>query len=114
MLCPPTVWLRCRCVRGRQLYPRAGGSIFEGAEVVTELRLQVAAAAAESYMYLDVIMVCGEPAYAERQRDMIANPSGMVKVLSESTEGWDRGGKFAGVGAIVARCDPDAVVYAGG
>ena len=60
---------------------------------VTELRLQVAAS--ETYMYPDVMVICGAPAYADGHRDMITNPSVVVEVLSESTERWDRGGKFA-------------------
>ena len=34
-------------------------------------------------MYPDVMVVCGEPAYAEGHRDMITNPSVMVEVLPE-------------------------------
>jgi Uma2 family endonuclease len=60
---------------------------------VTELRLQVAAG--EAYFYPDVMVVCGAPVFAEGYRDMITNPSVVVEVLSESTEAWDRGGKFA-------------------
>ena len=60
---------------------------------VTEVRLQVAAG--ETYVYPDLMVVCGEPSYAEGHRDTITNPSVVVEVLSESTERWDRGGKFA-------------------
>ena len=60
---------------------------------VTELRLQVAAQ--ETYVYPDVMVVCGAPEFVEGLRDMIANPSVVVEVLPESTEAWDRGGKFA-------------------
>ena len=60
---------------------------------VTEVRLQVAAG--ETYVYPDLMVVCGEPSYAEGHRDLITNPSVVVEVLPEATERWDRGGKFA-------------------
>ena len=50
---------------------------------VAELRLQVAA---DTYVY----------------RDMITNPSVVVEVLSELTEAWDRGGKFAQYRRVVS------------
>jgi Uma2 family endonuclease len=48
-----------------------------------------------TYVYPDVMVVCGEPVYGEGHRDILTNPSVVVEVLSESTEKWDRGGKFA-------------------
>ena len=51
-------------------------------------------AAAETYVYPDVMVVCGGFAYAEGHGDMITNPVVVVVVLSKSTEAWDRGGKF--------------------
>jgi Uma2 family endonuclease len=60
---------------------------------VADMRLQVAAG--ETYVYPDVMVLCGEPVYGEGHRDIITNPSVVVEVLSESTERWDRGGKFA-------------------
>ena len=74
---------------GREL----ADALEDGPCVVTvaELRLQVAA---DTYFYPDVMVVCGGFAVAEGHRDMITNPSVVVEVLSESTEAWDRGGKF--------------------
>ena len=60
---------------------------------ISDVRLQVAADAA--YVYPDVMVVCGGPAFADGHRDMITNPSLVAEVLSPSTEAWDRGGKFA-------------------
>ena len=60
---------------------------------VADMRLQIAAG--ESYVYPDVMVLCGEPVFAEGHQDIITNPSVVVEVLSESTEKWDRGGKFA-------------------
>ena len=59
---------------------------------VTDLRLQVTEAGA--YLYPDLMVICDKPAYADGHRDMITNPSVVVEILSESTERWDRGGKF--------------------
>ena len=58
----------------------------------SELRLQVTEVGA--YLYPDLMVICDKPAYADGHRDMITNPSVVVEVLSESTERWDRGGKF--------------------
>ena len=51
--------------------------------------------AADTYVYPDVMVVCGGFAVVEGHRDMIVNPPVVVEVLSESTERWDRSGKFA-------------------
>lgn len=60
---------------------------------VATLRLQIAAGRA--YLYPDAMVICGSLHYAEGQRDMITNPTVIVEVLSDSTERWDRAGKFA-------------------
>ena len=60
---------------------------------VADVRLQVAADA--TYVYPDVMVVCGGPVFADGHRDTITNPAVVVEVLSASTEAWDRGGKFA-------------------
>jgi Uma2 family endonuclease len=67
---------------------------------VADLRLQVAADA--TYVYPDVMVVCGSPAFADGHRDMITNPAVVVEVLSASTEGWDRGSKFAQYRAVTS------------
>jgi Uma2 family endonuclease len=47
------------------------------------------------YTYPDVTVVCGEPQFEDTQQDTLLNPTLIVEVLSESTEAYDRGGKFA-------------------
>jgi len=47
------------------------------------------------YTYPDVTVVCGEPQFEDAQQDTLLNPTLIVEVLSESTEAYDRGGKFA-------------------
>jgi Uma2 family endonuclease len=47
------------------------------------------------YTYPDVMVVCGDPKFADNQRDTVLNPTLIVEVLSKSTEAHDRGFKFA-------------------
>jgi Uma2 family endonuclease len=47
------------------------------------------------YTYPDVTVVCGEAQFEDGQQDTLLNPTLIVEVLSESTEAYDRGGKFA-------------------
>jgi Uma2 family endonuclease len=47
------------------------------------------------YTYPDVMVVCGDPKFADDQRDTVLNPILIVEVLSKSTEAHDRGFKFA-------------------
>ena len=44
--------------------------------------------------YPDVSVVCGEVETHPDDPNAILNPTLLVEVLSDSTEGWDRGGKF--------------------
>ena len=50
---------------------------------------------ADSYMYPDLVVVCGEPKFEDRHFDTLLNPTVLIEVLSRSTEGHDRGHKFA-------------------
>ena len=47
------------------------------------------------YTYPDVVVVCGEPRFEDAQVDTLLNPTVIIEVLSDSTEAYDRGGKFA-------------------
>ena len=47
------------------------------------------------YAYPDVTVVCGEARFEDTQQDILLNPTLIVEVLSDSTEAYDRGGKFA-------------------
>jgi Uma2 family endonuclease len=46
------------------------------------------------YTYPDVVVVCGEERFDDAQKDTLLNPTVIVEVLSDSTEGYDRGKKF--------------------
>lgn len=58
----------------------------------SDLRVRVSATGL--YTYPDVVVVCGEPQWADDQRDTLLNPTLIVEVLSDSTKDYDRGGKF--------------------
>jgi Uma2 family endonuclease len=47
------------------------------------------------YTYPDVTVVCGAAQFEDTQQDTLLNPTLIVAVLSDSTEAYDRGGKFA-------------------
>lgn len=46
------------------------------------------------YSYPDIVVICDEPKYLDKHRDVVLNPKVIVEVLSESTEAFDRGAKF--------------------
>lgn len=69
-------------------------ALEDGPSVVTVSELRPELVRDQVYVYPDVMVICGGFALAEGHRDMITNPSVVVEVLSESTEAWDRGGKF--------------------
>ena len=62
--------------------------------------LRVAIDRADHYVYPDAVVVCGEAAYLDDKFDTLLNPTMVVEVLSESTERYDRGLKFAGYRAL--------------
>lgn len=47
------------------------------------------------YTYPDIVAVCGEARFEDAHTDTLLNPTVIVEVLSESTEAYDRGEKFA-------------------
>ena len=59
----------------------------------TDLRMKVQASGL--YTYPDVIVVCGALQFDDGHQDTLLNPTLIVEVLSESTQDYDRGGKFA-------------------
>jgi Uma2 family endonuclease len=46
------------------------------------------------YTYPDVVVVCGEPDFADSEFDTLLNPVILIEVLSPSTADYDRGKKF--------------------
>ena len=47
-----------------------------------------------SFFYPGVSVLCGEPQFADREKDVVLNPIAVLEVLSNSTEAFDRGKKF--------------------
>ncbi|MGH8574007.1 MAG: Uma2 family endonuclease [Gammaproteobacteria bacterium] len=60
---------------------------------VSDLRVKVAATGL--YTYPDVVALCGEALFEDSTLDTLLNPQVLIEVLSESTEAYDRGDKFA-------------------
>ncbi len=58
----------------------------------TDLRVRVSSTGL--YTYPDVVVVCGQPQFADDQKDTLLNPTLIIEVLSDSTKDYDRGGKF--------------------
>ncbi len=44
--------------------------------------------------YPDLTVICGPLEFAQGTEDTVTNPTVLLEILSESTEAWDRGGKF--------------------
>ena len=57
--------------------------------------MRVKVEASRDYAYPDVVAVCEEPRFEGGALDTLLNPAVIVEVLSPSTQGHDRGTKFA-------------------
>lgn len=56
--------------------------------------VKVHIASSNSYLYPDVMVVCGDIETAKENKESITNPVLIIEVLSESTGSYDRGDKF--------------------
>ncbi len=56
--------------------------------------MKVRAGEAGLYAYPDLAVVCGEPTFHDRHKDVLLNPTVIFEVLSRSTQAYDRGDKF--------------------
>lgn len=57
--------------------------------------MRVRAGSKNVYAYPDVVVACSEARFEDRQLDTLLDPTLLVEVLSDSTEKYDRGRKFA-------------------
>lgn len=57
--------------------------------------MKIKVAATSRFFYSDASVICGAPIFADDTRDSVLNPKVVVEVLSDSTERYDRGEKFA-------------------
>lgn len=69
---------------------------------VTPPDLRVHVPATGLYTYPDVTVLCRDPLFEGDLRDTLLNPTVIVEVLSESTEGYDRGKKFRNYRSIAS------------
>jgi len=60
---------------------------------VIDMRVKVSPSG--MYTYPDISAVCGEPRFEDTYSDTLLNPTLLIEVLSDSTEAYDRGEKFA-------------------
>jgi Uma2 family endonuclease len=59
----------------------------------SDMRLRIEAA--DACLYPDIAVLCDEPAFHDGRKDVLTDATLVAEVLSPSTEGYDRGGKFA-------------------
>lgn len=57
--------------------------------------MRVKVSAESMYTYPDLAVVCGEAKFEDTALDTLLNPTLIIEVLSDSTEKYDRGKKFA-------------------
>ena len=79
-----------------------GNALVQSPCLVFASDLRVSIDRAEHYVYPDVLVLCGEAEYLDDSFDTLLNPTMVVEVLSESTERYDRGLKFAGYRALAS------------
>jgi Uma2 family endonuclease len=94
-----------------EIYAMAGASLDHSAitanltsEVVQQLRgtpcqvltsdTKIRPGYASLYSYPDLSVICGEPIFHDKHKDILLNPKVIFEVLSPSTERFDRGAKF--------------------
>lgn len=67
--------------------------------------LRISLETGRRYTYADVVVLCGEPAFDNGERDTLLNPQVIFEVLSDSTENYDRGEKFEHYRALKSLTD---------
>lgn len=72
-----------------------GNALLDRACEVHTSDLRVKITSTGRYVYPDASVVCGDPVFEDAELDTLINPSVIVEVLSDSSEAYDRGDKFA-------------------
>jgi Uma2 family endonuclease len=80
---------------GMNVARELGNALLEGPCRVNGSDMKLKAFGPPKYHYPDVSVVCEEPLFEDETRDVLLNPRLIVEVLSDSTERYDRGDKFA-------------------
>jgi Uma2 family endonuclease len=73
----------------------AGNHFKDGPCHVATSDLRVKVSVTGLYTYPDLVIVCDQPQFEDQVQDTLLNPRVIVEVLSDSTEKYDRGTKFA-------------------
>jgi Uma2 family endonuclease len=79
-----------------------GGLLGNGPCQVYDSDLRVRTLETGLATYPDLTVICGPLARHPEDPDAITNPTLVAEVLSPTTEGWDRGGKFRHLGLAEA------------
>jgi Uma2 family endonuclease len=74
---------------------KAGNQLEDASCVVLTSDIRVKVNATGLYTYPDIVIVCDKPQFEDDHFDTLLNPRGIIEVLSDSTEKYDRGKKFA-------------------
>jgi Uma2 family endonuclease len=74
---------------------KAGNQLEDGPCHVLTSDMRVKIPATGLYTYPDIAIVCEKPQFEDEVFDTLLNPRVLVKILSDSTEKYDRGTKFA-------------------
>ncbi|WP_434043297.1 MULTISPECIES: Uma2 family endonuclease [Sorangium] len=72
-----------------------GNALLERACEVHTSDMRVKITSTGRYVYPDASVVCGNPVFEDAEVDTLLNPNVIVEVLSDSSEAYDRGDKFA-------------------
>ena len=73
----------------------AGNHLKNGPCRVLTSDMRVKVSPTGLYTYPDIVIVCDEPEFEDAMLDTLLNPRVIIEVLSDSTEKYDRGAKFA-------------------
>jgi Uma2 family endonuclease len=73
---------------------RAGNQLNGGPCRVVTSDLRIKVPATGLYTYPDIVIVCDEPQFEDKEFDTLLNPRTIIEILSDSTERYDRGAKF--------------------
>jgi Uma2 family endonuclease len=74
---------------------KLGNQLESGPCTVLSSDMRLRVLTADTCAYPDVVVLCDKPAFHDGRKDVLTDATLLAEVLSPSTEGYDRGGKFA-------------------